>query len=361
VAIEGIAERVKTAFTASARPPDTTLFGDDITLSSGNRHPERWPADWRAMDSTTVAAADWNSLSPDGLAYFLPALLLAATTDIGCAIRARMALIDGLTDFYAKLDVRFGGIEGTWLEMRARRWARLRPDQAGLVVDFLLEARDHVATQDDERRRIEEALSNFWLGAAARSAAAFWAAHGRMPKPPAVTHAPPPAAPEGPALEGEIRAAFTTACYPGDANLRGSDMGCEPYEIEAVYKGRDDWRELDAAFVDRAGLGFLSPEAFRFYLPAFLLADIAGALMTETPWFRLSHGLDDVGKIDRVNPRLYGELTWFEEQSARFAAFTPAEARAVVGYLAFVLARDGDISGTIAQAIDNFWRAKADG
>jgi len=85
--------------------------------------------------------------------------------------------------------------------------------------------------------------------------------------------------------------------------------------------------------------------------------------MTETPSFYLSHGLNDVGKVNRVNPRLYTERTWFDHVSDRFAAFTADEAGAILGYLSWIAHHRGDLDGTIAEAVGtsgcrSHWRGK---
>ncbi len=132
-----------------------------------------------------------------------------------------------------------------------------------------------------------------------------------------------------------------------------------PVRSRLCTVNRSEWRVLDAGFLDQAGLGFLSAAAFRFYLPAFLLADLDGALTTETPSFYLSHGLNDVGKVNRVNPRLYTERTWFDHVSDRFAAFTADEAGAILGYLSWIAHHRGDLDGAIAEAVGNFWLSKS--
>src|SRR5438128_2201966 len=80
---------------------------------------------------------------------------------------------------------------------------------------------------------------------------------------------------------------------------------------------------------------YLADEAFRFYLPAYLIADVDGRLDRHDPVFHLTHGLTDGVKNDRVNPRCYGERTWFEEKGHKFAVFDRAQAQALVSYLRF--------------------------
>jgi hypothetical protein len=352
--------RLERAFREPA-PTDEALFGGDILALNDAKRPEVWPGDWRRLDCSRLSTSDWHALSGLGLRHYLPALLSAALAgDVRSRITAEMLLTEGLADFHRDLPIRWRGETGSWRDMRARHLSAFTPTQAGLVVEFLLRGRDDARTMDDAKRRIEQALENFWLEQAESDRAAFWAAHGRLPAPeafdPSVLESLPPP-PEPPQLERQVEEAFL-APYPGDDAIRGGDMGCEPEEVAALYRGKTDWRGLDPEFLDRAGLGFLSAEAFRFYLPAFLLADLANRLQTETPAFRLSHGLDNLGRVNRVNPNLYGELTWFEHMSARFSLFTAEEASAICGYLRWTAGRDdGDLPAL--QAVANYWWPKA--
>ena len=122
------------------------------------------------------------------------------------------------------------------------------------------------------------------------------------------------------AVKSLIRQTFSTVEYPGDWCLRGSNEGDEPYELEDQFKGKTDWQTLEASFLDQAsgGLSFFSDEAFRFFLPAFLIADIGGGLCDVEPVYHLCHGLDDFGKVEKVNPRRYGERTWFEARHTKW-------------------------------------------
>lgn len=169
------------------------------------------------------------------------------------------------------------------------------------------------------------------------------------------------------ALKAMIRAAFAGVEHPGDWCLRGSNEGDEPYLAEQEFKGKTDWRALDPAFLDQAldgyasALSFFSDEAFRFYLPAYLIADIEGWLGSSNPLFHLIHGLTDSGRAERVNPRRYGERTWFETASHKLAVFDKAQAAAIVAYLEFKREADEFDRESIDQALSNFCRRRAAG
>ncbi len=135
-----------------------------------------------------------------------------------------------------------------------------------------------------------------------------------------------------------VHAAFVTARYPGDDALVRS-AGDEPEEVAQLFRGRTDWRQLAPEFVDRAGaaspsaLSFFSNEAFRFYLPAYLSADLDRQLVYTDALFYLYHGLDQATREQIVMVPGQEALTWWQVQQDRFAGFTTEEARAIVAYL----------------------------
>jgi hypothetical protein len=173
--------------------------------------------------------------------------------------------------------------------------------------------------------------------------------------------------PDPEAVKSQIRAAFAKVDFPGDRYLRGSNEGDEPFLLEQAFKGKSDWRLLDPAFIDRApdgfgtALHFFSDEAFRFYLPAYLIADIDGHLDQHDPVFHLTYGLSDEGKRERVNPRRYGERTWFDENAHKFAVFDREQARAIVSYLKFKRDANECHHNAVDQALANYWAGRAAG
>lgn len=142
-------------------------------------------------------------------------------------------------------------------------------------------------------------------------------------------------------VSAHIEAAFSTVEFPGDWCLINSREGNEPFLLEQEFKSKDDWRSLDASFIDQApdgygtALSFFSDEAFHFYLPAYLLADIDGRLMQADPVFHLTHGLERASRDEKINPRRYGERTWFDHARHKFAMFNSQERAAIASYLRF--------------------------
>jgi hypothetical protein len=94
-------------------------------------------------------------------------------------------------------------------------------------------------------------------------------------------------------LKTQIRQAFASTPPPDPSNLRNSSESEEPYLLEDEFRDKRDWTLLDPEFIDRSpdgfgtALSFFSPEAFRYYLPAYLIADLDGALRQADPVFRL--------------------------------------------------------------------------
>jgi len=169
------------------------------------------------------------------------------------------------------------------------------------------------------------------------------------------------------AVSALVREAFAQAEYPGDWCLRGSNEGDEPYFVEQEFRGKDDWQSLAPDFLDQApdgyasALSFLSDEAFRFYLPAYLIADLEGRLQRADPVFYLCFGLDDGSQGERVNPRRFGERTWSDECRHKFAIFTRAEAAAIAAYLHFRWECEElpEARDRIAQALRNYWTPRS--
>lgn len=140
-------------------------------------------------------------------------------------------------------------------------------------------------------------------------------------------------------IKAQIGDAFASVEYPGDWCLINSREGTEPFLLEQEFKGKDDWRNLDPSFIDQApdgfasALSFFSDEAFHFYLPAYLLADLDGLLQRSDPVFHLTHGLERGSREEKINPQRYGERTWFEHARHKFAMFNDRERAAIVSYL----------------------------
>lgn len=175
-----------------------------------------------------------------------------------------------------------------------------------------------------------------------------------------------------------IRQAFCDTERPGDAFLQGSHEGCEPGESVAPFIGVADWSQLDPAILDAGynALSFFSEGGFRYFLPAYLIADLEDRLQTAEPLFHLTNGFSDkvvnipagqriyeklIGKSAFVNPLRYGAMVWHDHMRCRLSVFTREEAGAIVAYLEYK--RGADLHGLNADeidaALDSFWRDRA--
>jgi uncharacterized protein DUF6714 len=172
----------------------------------------------------------------------------------------------------------------------------------------------------------------------------------------------------------QIREAFATTPYPGDRFLQGTVEGTEPHEEVGVFVGKSDWRELDSTMLDRhySALSFFSECGFRFFLPAYLIADLREELLTADPLFHLWHGFAtvsaeipvgkqmfrrDSGGKRLLNPRRFGAMTWTDYARCRLSVFTREEAKAIVAYMTYKRERDtmGLHKPRIDAALQDFW------
>jgi Family of unknown function (DUF6714) len=176
-----------------------------------------------------------------------------------------------------------------------------------------------------------------------------------------------------------VREAFADTPHPGDAFLLGSRDGCEPEETVAAFRGVTRWDDVPVETLDAqyTALSFLSDGGFRFFLPAWLVADLDGRLQTADPVFHLTSGFHrlavavPVGRTSVIrrsggdvlmNPRRLGALTFEDQARHRLGVFCREEAQALVGYLrhrreAATLKLERE---TIDAALERFWLARAD-
>ena len=163
-----------------------------------------------------------------------------------------------------------------------------------------------------------------------------------------------------------IREGFARTPYPGDAFLEGSTEGCEPADAVAPFRGAHDWAAVPSSVLDAhyTALSFFSEGAFRFFLPAYLVADVRGALKTADPVFHLTGGFHEIaidvsaagvvhtrrsGGAVPMNPRRYGAVSYEDYARFRLSVFAREECRAIVSYLEF--RRERDTTGLDTQAI----------
>ena len=167
-----------------------------------------------------------------------------------------------------------------------------------------------------------------------------------------------------------IRDAFRDVAPPPPWCLANSLEGEEPRLLErdfAAVQGLH-WSVLEHPFLDRApdgygtALSFFSDEAFRFYLPAYLLAALDGSLRQADLAFHLTHGLCPPEAASPVNPERYGARTWRDAAVHRLSVFTPLQASAIRAFLLWTAQAPSttpDERQRIHAAVDAYWGPRA--
>ncbi len=124
-------------------------------------------------------------------------------------------------------------------------------------------------------------------------------------------------------LIAAIEKAFAGVPFPGDHELLHSSC-YDDNDIKAFY-GVTDWRTVSANViqVEHAALSFFSPEAFQFYLPAFLI------------WILRNYSTTQAFVVDStiysLNPYTGAGLDAFVQ--SKFALFTCDQRGAVAQFL----------------------------
>ena len=180
------------------------------------------------------------------------------------------------------------------------------------------------------------------------------------------------------AVINQIRVAFGGNEYPGDNFLCGSIDGSEAYEETSAFKGKTEWGTLDSGMLDThsSALSFFSEGAFRFFLPAYLIADLRGEFLNAEPLFHLTEFsvtsievpiqsrvfTRKAGGSTLMNPRRYGAMTSADYARYRLSVFTREEASAIVTYLNYTRETDtyGMNTPQIVEALNVFWLDRAE-
>lgn len=136
-------------------------------------------------------------------------------------------------------------------------------------------------------------------------------------------------------LKEEIQEAFADVPYPGDDQLVTHTDYFERDAIKTFFKGKD-WRDINIEWLSHeypqdpsACLGFMTPQAFRYYLPAYLLVSIDNLpesdVTPETTVWALTAPETPGPDMDRFVARMDG-LTKRQAQAIKsFLEFRKAE------------------------------------
>lgn len=125
------------------------------------------------------------------------------------------------------------------------------------------------------------------------------------------------------ALIDAIAGAFADAAYPGDDRIVSSSTGpdFERDEIKSLLEGLS-WRDVTPGTLDRLrdALPFLSPEGFRFYLPAFMIYCL-------NDFYRADVATDNV--IHSLTVPCAGDFERLQKGFGDYRAGHPEEARSL--------------------------------
>lgn len=122
-----------------------------------------------------------------------------------------------------------------------------------------------------------------------------------------------------------IEQAFADTVYPGDDHLINAGHCPECADIYEAFRGRS-WESLtDVRFLrlNEAALALMYPEAFRYYLPAFMRAAVVDPKTADV----IPHGLEF-----NLMPHHSASS---EKFIARISGFTPQQKQAIKAYLKF--------------------------
>ncbi len=140
------------------------------------------------------------------------------------------------------------------------------------------------------------------------------------------------------ALAQTIERAFSDVAYPGDSALVS---GCDPEseEVAAVFKGHH-WKEMRVNILQpqSEAIFFFTPEAYHFFLPAYLLAMVSDIEEADTI-------------VGSVIFSLLAEGPFAASAEGRIALLSSEQRAAVRAVLEFAKQQQGDPSGDIDSVL----------
>jgi hypothetical protein len=152
----------------------------------------------------------------------------------------------------------------------------------------------------------------------------------------------------------KIAEAFSEVEFPGSDKLVAPSYGEEPDQVRNHFAGQSNWNKLAPGFLDFDGaLSFFSDQAFRFYLPAFMIADLNEQLEYNNPAIRLCWALTPQSENQKI-AKVWGGGTIGERAKECFGHFSEEQVQSIVSYLDWkALKEEGNL--TIEQALENYW------
>lgn len=163
-----------------------------------------------------------------------------------------------------------------------------------------------------------------------------------------------------------IETSFADVQFPGDDDLTDSTYGEEPALLIEEFSDKVDWRVLTTDLLNKSpggygsALSFFSYRSLRFYLPAYLIADIEDRLESiSDPAFRLCVNVTPGGGKQKL-AKVWGGGTMGDRDKAGFDLFSPKQVSAIAAYLWWKLESVGGYDEVIEQALINYWLPRAE-
>jgi hypothetical protein len=366
--IEQVKQEILAAFSRMKTPDSASLLGPTKGDTDGEQRIQRALAGktWMSLDAKFLSE-NWASfcyLSAEGYRYYLPALLMRCLDSFSEKNNLVHSTLFSLPPGYWSLYYRGEDKDFNYQTslFNAQQY-RVVCSFLGLVFDLL------------PRFRFLSAKALKW----------GW----NQQEHPALTKCrefyhplhhyqyPPADDPQIRSLIEQITMAFDATPYPGDDRLCGSDLGDEPTEYALEFRGLN-WKTIHPDFLSHhyASLSFFSDEAFRYFLPAYLIADLLGDGSNANPVFHLTHGLvqdifsrkvretmkeliesgllsDETVHLMEEDERA-DEFDWYQIAVDKYSHFNLDERRAIVAYLEYSRANEYS-RDEITQALERYW------
>ena len=175
----------------------------------------------------------------------------------------------------------------------------------------------------------------------------------------------------------KIKGAFPAKRPPGLALIEpewSRFPGDEYEDVENTFRDLDDWTAIDVSVLVRSEhmeiRAFMSDAALRFYIPAYMVADLQGKMTFTDPSFSLIIGFDDQASERRheLATQLHAKwgmappkkFTFGDLARRRWTQLDSIQVEAVVAYLEWIIERDGPlVAEDVAEALATYWHPRA--
>lgn len=337
-AAEAVRRAVLAAFPEAPVPAADDLIHDGFPgrdKPGMERTRERFSGkSWRSLPPGFISEhwASYCYLSRHGYRYYLPAMLMAALDPAaGGDLRhsAVFSLAPNFWEFY------YGPGEDP---VFAEQTALFSDDQYRAAAAFLGLFLDH-----DPRLRFSAAQALRWgwnrvPSPALSSALGYYDSLHNYERPPFED-------PEKRELAEAIKTGFKDTPPPKREEMCSTRLGEEAAEYAMEFFGLD-WRTLhpDLLNHESACLSFFPPAAFRYFLPAYLIQDLAGDTAAD-PVFSLTHAVGG----EEIKPELKAY------NLARLEKFSAPERAAIIAYLRYCARTEFYHRPAIEAALAAFW------